>query len=390
MKMLYRKQKMSRKGDGEFEFNDEFFYTESSRKHLFSRFPNVGFALYDPDISAVFSEIDKVALKQKRYIQYMGFFTILLAFGALFFAALDIAVLSQLSRDGVIDPTYTKWVAGVAALMGIFGFVIGVAGLGVGKRKMLWLANRMAAERIRQWRWIYLTNNRASIQECGTNKKKQENFLTEYKKHFDIFYDTLEKNKMAIFESIIEGSENYDNSSWFTNTSVSTSGLLQHASGSISEEFFDAYKEIRIGGQLRYASYIVNEKGPFWSHPARQKNILHSASWLAIAVILGLHILVSAGVVSGIGEFKSIYVHLATVTMALLALALKAIEEGLGPDEQLRRCRGYRESVINTNETFLKAKVDAGKLAAIDSMERHAFEEMQDFLNSNNAAKYVM
>jgi hypothetical protein len=158
----------------------------------------------------------------------------------------------------------------------------------------------------------------------------------------------------------------------------------------ILDEYYKAYARMRLEGQQNYSQYIATSKGSIRTHPRIQKQTAHSFGLFLIFGIVVLHILVTLGVFTGIKELKSIFVHLTTVVLALMALALRAIEDGLKPDEHLARYAGYFASVRHLALRFERARIARSKHEFAWELEEAAYAEMVEFLKSSNGARFVM
>jgi hypothetical protein len=84
------------------------------------------------------------------------------------------------------------------------------------------------------------------------------------------------------------------------------------------------------------------------------------------------------------------WVHVAAIWCAIFALAIRAMEEGLGVRDEAERYRDYRSSVEAIRERFERATRPEEKLRIMEEMERLAYEEMCSFLRNAHATRFVM
>jgi hypothetical protein len=75
--------------------------------------------------------------------------------------------------------------------------------------------------------------------------------------------------------------------------------------------------------------------------------------------------------------------------IALFALALRAVEEGLKPKAEIERYRHYQSAARRALEEFDKGDTRS-KLEAAKSLERAAYDEMAIFLKSYEEAGFKM
>ncbi|MGE5217503.1 MAG: hypothetical protein ACM3SP_10930 [Chloroflexota bacterium] len=70
--------------------------------------------------------------------------------------------------------------------------------------------------------------------------------------------------------------------------------------------------------------------------------------------------------------------------------ATRAVEEGLQPEREIERYQQYRSAVRAILDRFDEALSQKSKLVVMRDMERLAFDEMRNFLITNERARFVM
>jgi hypothetical protein len=78
------------------------------------------------------------------------------------------------------------------------------------------------------------------------------------------------------------------------------------------------------------------------------------------------------------------------IWIAILALAMRAIEQGLQPERELERYEHYRSALQAILERFEAARSVAEKVRIMRELERLAFDEMRSFLFIHQNARFVM
>jgi len=78
------------------------------------------------------------------------------------------------------------------------------------------------------------------------------------------------------------------------------------------------------------------------------------------------------------------------IWLALAALATRAIEQGLQPEREIERYQQYRSAVRTILERYDEASNQRSKVAIMREMERLAFDEMRNFLITNERSRFVM
>jgi hypothetical protein len=126
-----------------------------------------------------------------------------------------------------------------------------------------------------------------------------------------------------------------------------------------------------------------------------QESVLSQAAFVCVLGLFGLHLLIAL-VLSfpSFGAFAAFFqqpgVHVLAIWCAIFALAIRAVEEGLGVREETERYRDYRSAVEAISKRFDEANTAVEKLRIMEEMERLSYEEMRSFLRHAHAARFVM
>jgi hypothetical protein len=78
------------------------------------------------------------------------------------------------------------------------------------------------------------------------------------------------------------------------------------------------------------------------------------------------------------------------IWIALAALAMRALEQGLQPDREFERYQHYRSALRAVLDRFDHAESCGDKLRVMQEMERLSFDELRDFLITNNRSQFVL
>jgi hypothetical protein len=81
--------------------------------------------------------------------------------------------------------------------------------------------------------------------------------------------------------------------------------------------------------------------------------------------------------------------HVSVIWLALLAIAVRTLEEGLTIPHDIERYREYRATVRDLLGQFDHAHTIEDKLMAMVEMEITAFEEMRSFLRTSHNATFI-
>jgi len=160
------------------------------------------------------------------------------------------------------------------------------------------------------------------------------------------------------------------------------------------EPLFDAYRELRILHQLGYANYkLHDDHRVFSAMPRRQLTILSQAVFAWIVLLVVMHGGVLAGAIFPGSVFEAFHSPNAVVViiwLALAALATRAIEQGLQPEREIERYQQYRSGIRAILERYDEASSQKSKIEIMREMERLAFDEMRNFLVTNERSRFVM
>src|SRR5262249_38676772 len=157
---------------------------------------------------------------------------------------------------------------------------------------------------------------------------------------------------------------------------------------------FDAYRELRIMHQLDYANYKLQDDYRIISTmPRRQLAVISGTVFALILLIVVMHVGILVSALFPNSMFAAFHLPEATVViiwLALAALATRAVEQGLQPEREIERYQQYRSGVRVILERYDNAVSQNEKIGVMREMERLAFEEMRNFLITNERSRFVM
>jgi len=360
----------------DYPFNDELLFTERDRELAKKLYPGVYPALDHEELRATFGEIDEAANAAKRRSRRWGMIAVGLVTAALLLAS--------------TEPLFDKfqWPASALAAMGIVSAALGIPGALLGtfgvlfaNTKREWLEGRLLTERMRQFHFQTLVGFMPDILEAsrsgdwGAFTAKRGAFLEKFKK------EVIER-KSSLFTAMVEGDEQ---DVWLIPPSEPpVSGV------DIDHELFRAYRYFRIERQIRFTDYKLNSgRKLFSSLPRDQSANLGLAAMLCVMGLVILHILIALGAIRGLTEYLYI-LHLAAIWFAILALSIRTLEEGLRPGREVERYRAYRSALRSIERRFNEAPTVEARYRTMTALETLTFDEMVNFLKSNNEARFVM
>jgi len=365
------------------KFNDDLLLQESDRKLTAKKYPSIFHVLDHPELRRLFSEYDARATRAKRTGLRAGLWAIGFGFGALAVAALELVLAHP-----------EDWIAiafaVISGLCGLLCFLIGSVGVLFASRKRNWLYCRLMGERIRQFHFQTLVFRLPQIIASLKDDAATSVFLSERGLWFESFKVRLVNKLDSAFASIIREEEEIE--PWLHGISEKQSVTMQESKD--LDPIFEAYRELRILHQLDFANYKLHDDHRVISAlPRRQLAVLSQAIFTSIILLVVIDCGVLAGAVfpnSIFAVFHSSNATVAIIWLALAALAIRAIEQGFQPEREIERYQQYRSGIRAILKRYDEASSQRSKIAVMREMEQLAFDEMRNFLITNERSRFVM
>jgi len=366
------------------KFNDDLLLKEEDQKQAARRYPTVSHVLDYPELRSLFSEYDQVANRTKRTGRKTGLFAI----GLVFFA-LALAAGEQLLREEKNERMFLPWpkvLALTSALLGIGGVVIGGIGVLHSEKKRRWLHSRLMTERIRQFHFQTFIFRLPDILESLESPTSRQAFKDKRAVWLDQFNTAYVDKVDSQFTDIIQDEDGGD--VW----------LHEKQSVELPESdqlvpLFKAYRELRLEHQIGYANYkLQNDPRLFSDAPRSQAAFLSTAGLTCIILLCAIHFFVLLGVLLPRTGWENLEHGLTVVAIwiALAALAMRAIEQGLQPEREIERYQQYRSTLRAIRDRFDAATSQPDKIRFMKEMERLSFDEMRNFLITSDRTRFVM
>jgi hypothetical protein len=360
-----------------YRFNDDLLITKKDRQQAQKMFPAVFHILDYPELRAVFAKFDSLANAAKVKSRRFG----LTAIGLAVFALL-VTSAEPLYRDLPYD--LPQAISFAAATAGIVAVIIGFFGIRFAKQKRDWLEKRLMTERLRQFHFQTMVAKWPDIVQSFGSEKAREEYMAKRKKWFDAFEARFINHLPSELTDVLEDDSEKD--CWLHDMPKS----FPSDESAAGVEMFDAYRKFRILDQIEFANIKLSEGQElgFWSLRTQAR----AFSYIALLCILGvfsIHIWIAGGAAIPAGHTGH-WIHIAAIWLAIGALAVRALEEGLQPEREIERYRHYSAAVKAVRDRFNEASSPQQKLGIMKEMERVSFDEMKIFLRSNNEARFVL
>jgi len=374
----------------EHRYNDDLLLREENREQAKEEFQSIYHVLDDPYLRSKFQNVNEQANLAKKHSRNLGLLSVL--FG--------LASLMGASSEAIWE-NY-KWAETLAIISGCFGIFaagIGFFGVMIGDRKTKWLHMRLYTERLRQWYFQTMIWRISEIaQSLGTDNPDAHNEYRQLRQKWlsGFINEQLNGKIDSMLASILDA--NNPSEPWVHDRHEQQYPKLpQDFEGSEGcAELFAAYRKLRFLEQLGYANYMLRETGySLLSFPLCKQQKLISFIWLmAFTGLVGLHALIlSEHLFKYLPPLDTpqaqLIVHVSIIWLALVAIALRTLEEGLTIPHEIERYQEYRANVRNLLSQFDSAKNAKEKILVMFEMEVVVFEEMRSFLRTNHNATFV-
>ncbi|MEO1553953.1 MAG: hypothetical protein AAFR82_08445 [Pseudomonadota bacterium] len=384
-----------------FRFNDELLLSQEDRALAQKSYPNIFFALDHPELRAEFERIDGRAMKAKRTSRWIGC-------AALVFATLSLLtfpsepLIKGIWKSSLEYEIVFQYMAILGAGFGILALVFGNIGLGFGKVKRNWLQLRLITERLRQWHSQYLIAHAAEIAAIAHETRDQADWLAKRSLAFQRFKRSFIDQIGSEFAKYTRASAAAFSGQSITDPKAKIAFWIDESWAKTAaqkpdkthqtclDEVYRAYEETRLTGQIQYTNYVLSADGAFWSSPAKQLHVLGNLSYVLVimAFIANLVALASA-VWSGFPIDWPVLSSLA-IAFAIVAVGVRALLEGLRPQRETRRMQFYAAAISHADEAFKAARTHAKRIEAMSLLERASYDEMIEFMGSNERARFVL
>lgn len=363
-------------------FNDDLLLNVADLGAARKAFPLVSPVLSTPGLAEAFAPVDKAANQLKRKGRRLGLTAIALGLLALLLAAAA-PVYSQLSS------WLANAVAVLSAVSGVAGTVLGVVGMQYGGTKTRWLQLRMVTERFRQFHFQNLALNMQNATRALTDSQRREEFLHQTQRRFQAV-DTRFTNSRGPEYGALVSDEGPPHDAWRM-LPDDDSDAVSLIVGPAEKELFQAYRELRIVHQINYARHALRKPETLFDFPCRrQAKWLTAIALLCVAGIFLLHMWQVFVVMFHHDDAYDAWHSVVVMWLALVALAAKGVEEGLGSPREVERYSWYLTQCEELRRSFDQANSLARKVAVMRDFEKCSFDEMLDFLRTHERAIFVL
>jgi hypothetical protein len=362
-------------------FNDDLLVNEGDVRHAKQQFPEVFEILDHPELREEFRKYDRTANRARLFVRWIGISAVISA---------AVALLSTATESLWHNVSYAGKLGIVFAMCGLAASVIASGGLWLGPWRKQWMEGRFMTERLRQWHFQLLICKGSEIEELLSQRTPEaflefkrlrkvwfEDFLHEYKRKLD--------SRMDAFTS----DPDYG-SDWLHQRTKYSQG--SDALRTICEP----YLQLRINHQYDYATHKLSEAidHPFWQFLRWPLLRQDSAMRGAVSFCFVVALLSSVGIILNnyfevIPELDS-YLGIAALVAAILGVAFRTVQEGLGITREIEHYRDYRGKVRRLLVFFNERNDLQQRLQLMQEMELMIVDELRGFLRTHRGATFAL
>jgi hypothetical protein len=369
----------------EHRFNDDLLISEHDQQLAKTEYREIYHVLDHPSLRDEFLRYDSVANSGKLWVQRIGLLAVLLATTALLSSALT--PLVGLMPDA---PTWISSALFYAEVGGVFGTVIAAGGLWIAGQKKKWLEARMMAEVLRLWHFqslicrgkeIDASCNAANQSEPAAYRAARDRSFKAFMREWD---GTLDSHLTKLIESPEAGYQ------------LLHEEPTKYAPDSPAvEKVFSAYKSMRFRHQDNYATHKLQKttSKPFrilkWPAAILQERTQALASFCLIGSLVCSFVIV-VGHLMGTEFAHHLGWPAGIITLLILNVATRAVQDGLAAPEELQRYNDYAGKTRYLLQRFDDSRDVDEKLLMMGEMERAALEELKGFLRANFEARFIV
>jgi hypothetical protein len=363
-------------------FNDDLLINPGDLRYAEEQFPEIFPLLDNPALRRAFLRYEQRANEARLWVRRLGLFAVFFATVAL----LSAATASLRAHNSKVFAIIFEGGAVMAAL---------VAGgsLWLGPWRKRWLESRFMTERLRQWHFQCLIRRAHEIEMFFENKMTPEatqKFQAQRQNWLNDFLHDHEGKLGSKLDSLA-GDLDYS-SDW-----VHDPPTKFKSDSFVLPNLYDAYRRLRFRHQYDYVTHKLSlaKDLPFWDFLKwpllRQESFIEGAtSFCFIATILcALSVTIHHSFFARNTSADSLLGSL-TLVIAIIGVALRTVQDGLGVTKEIERYRDYRSKVGRALLQFETTKDQHKRLRSMEELELAAVDELRGFLRTHRDARFVL
>jgi len=376
-------------------FNDDLLANPGDVDWIRRTSPSVLPVLDFPNLRIAFKRHDLLANRARRHAMLWGFLAIFFAVTALLAAATEPLWGGHSWLPRVVG-TLTE-------LVGLLGALVGAGGIWLGPSKRSWLLNRLMTERIRQWHFQFLTY-RGDLVRQAINAADPD-AISRFNEARELAFDDFMMAQRGKLDSVLTAllTVNYEGEQRLVEPAKGTCHGYEDDRKAF-DLLADFYKRLRIRNQLQYTQHKLqtSTEKPWrkflgWP-PIVQERILGGlgATCLVLALIVSAAIIIGHGIALAAGEnqltlwLEHAAMNSLAVGLAVLAVAIRTMEDGLGLKSDIERYRHYANRLQRLANEFDATSEIGERIQVMEDCEHACFEEMREFMVLHHETAFAL
>jgi hypothetical protein len=264
--------------------------------------------------------------------------------------------------------------------LGLGGTVMGLAGVWRGSARRRWLTARFTTETLRLFHFRYIASRVADIETAAHRPELQAAYLAERLEAFRTLERTVIDDEKAGVDASI-GLRPWD-------PFAPVVEQVPVGVAPVVDDLSAAWRAIRFDWQLKYCNAkLSHDRTGGRRSSLQQEHAFSRFGWLCIGVVVVLHVVF---VVVQLLHAHLAWLEPAVISTALLALAARALEDGLKPQREVERYEQYRANIAVARQRLDAEPRFETKLEIIRAFEQVSLEEMRTFLRTHATARYLL
>ncbi len=342
-----------------------------------ARAPGVRFAFEFQRQLDDFRKLDATANAAKLSSRRLGYAAI-----GLVLAALLIASSAPILYDLHVSKEMHVVLGYLSAALGIIGAIVAFIGMHGASPRRAWLRARLKTETMRIFHFHHIAARLPEIAAIKGDAARQAAYLAGR----DTAYETLMNgplaNPDATLAAISTRTDTLD-ASYARELPLSGQEDLATADAVVA-----AWSKLRLDWQLGYCEAKLAKTSTGRRMSSRQTdNAFGFFGWLFVAVIIGLHVI---GIAAEPLHLPRVWLEVFVIWTALIALASRALEDGLQPQREVERYEQYRASINVARQRLEVAQDLPARLEIMRSFERTSLEEMRIFMRTHANSRFML
>lgn len=341
-----------------------------------ARDPAVRFAFEFPDLLARFRTIDKVAMAAKTASRRSGFLSVGLVLSALLLASAQ-PVMPEMSHEAHVLIGY------LSTGVGLLGAALGFLGLRKTAARRRWLKARLQTEVMRLFHFHYIAARLPELAMVKGDPQRQAAYLA---RRDQAFRQLLEDHLKDPERELVRLSNRED--ALALDPLVGEMAPTGEEDPQAMEQAFAVWRTLRFDWQLGYCDAKLAHKATSGKASSVQvERRFSTVAWICLGIVILLHV---SQVPAEALHLPRAAMEVAIVWVALTALALRALEDGLQPQREVERYEQYRANILSSRERLEAAGSLESRLEVIRAFERTSLEEMRVFMRTHARSRFLL